>query len=98
MLNGLLMVQTPITRTPSFRWSVQWHLWVYKFETYFLGSPNHAETALQAAKTRAIIFLAQARNQLRRDYAQILRSKNILMIKVRIKKHLNIAENNQSNR
>ena len=29
---------------------LQWHLWVYKFETCFLGSPNHPETALRTTK------------------------------------------------
>ena len=46
----------PLPRTPNFKWLAQWHLWVYKFETCFLGSPNHPETALRSWKTKANIF------------------------------------------
>ena len=46
----------PLPRTPNFKWSVKWHLWVYKFETCFLGSPNHLETALWRSKKNSIFF------------------------------------------
>ena len=52
-LSGALF---PLPRTPNFRWLVQWHLWVYKFETCFLGSPNHPETALRMPKKYSNIF------------------------------------------
>ena len=47
---GLSGALFPLPRTPNFKWSVQWHLWVYKFETCFWGSPHLPETALQTAK------------------------------------------------
>ena len=46
-LSGALF---PLPRTPNFKWLAQWHLWVYKFENCFLGSPNHPEHALRWPK------------------------------------------------
>ena len=53
---GLSGALFPLPRTPNFRWSVQWHLWVYRFETCFLGSPNHPKTALPWPKKNSKIF------------------------------------------
>ena len=52
---GLSGALFPLPRTPNFKWSVQWHLWVYKFENCFLGSPNHPEHALRWPKSTAKI-------------------------------------------
>ena len=52
-LSGALF---PLPRTPNFKWLAQWHLWVYKFENCFLGSPNHSEHALRWTKSTAKNF------------------------------------------
>ena len=52
-LSGALL---PLPRTPNFKWLAQWHLWVYKFENCFLGSPNHPEHALQWTKKSQFFF------------------------------------------
>ena len=46
----------PLPRTPNLKWLAQWHLWVYKFETCFLGSPNPPKHTLRVPKKNSKIL------------------------------------------
>ena len=58
---GLSGALFPLPQTPNFRWSVQWHLWVYKFETCFGALLTTLKLPCDGQKKIPIFFfLAQA--------------------------------------